>query len=611
MQMVTTLQECLNKASRLGISLLSPIEVLTDCDAIKAHMMEYKEEGLKVSENLFQHLDRDTEYDRISCIFSIACQLGFIAPDTTSPIAAYKKSNRGNMENQVMIFLGKVANGEYPMETISYKECVNLPGGKFITLQNQLIMIHVPTGTKIIIDCKPTHTINGKSPIRTFYQMENLQRVESDFKKGRMPKGDLSLYDFLHAKADGHIISRLVSNNSENGFKDQYSAIVSQPKLKNTEKRTNDSSNQKNDSAKTRGNFLLVDKSLPPLNYSVVVDGKLSRKANQPLYSQLIRCVENFIFFKVDHEVTTKIDGSGTHHSMDLVACEQGITNIPLIFKQLLEVRVNGKQLQVTTPVTCVALTENNFSMMVGFSYFDCKVEKSFMIRSIVSNGKVYFKAHNGAKDISKVHKFTSDLLEVINSIIGQNNYAHIDLENKETCFRISDDMYLPHNYWEYRLENELWKVDADSSLGSYLSGNYISLNSSFYELDCDCYEQIKKMMNYLLPTIKILQSQGCKIIRSSLFENECDVNIQIIIGLHNKYATISVDDFLGELYYGITRKADNVSDIQPFKVENSESLTSLLFSFLDDDPDFEADQVSLDQLEMELLLQIEIPDWD
>jgi hypothetical protein len=234
MQMVNTLQECLNKASRLGISLLVPIDTLTDCDAIKAHMMEYKEEGLKVTENLFQHLARDTEYDRISCIFSIACQLGFIAPDTTSPIAAYKKSNRGNMENQVMIFLGKVANGEYPMETISYKECVNLPGGKFITLQNQAIMIHIPTGTKIIIDCKPTHTINGKSPIRTFYQMENLQRVESDFKKGRMPKGDLSLYDFLHAKADGHIISRLVSNNSENGFKDQYSAIVDQPELKKT-----------------------------------------------------------------------------------------------------------------------------------------------------------------------------------------------------------------------------------------------------------------------------------------------------------------------------------------------------------------------------------------
>jgi WG containing repeat len=232
MQMVTTLQECLNKASRLGISLLAHIEVLKDCDAIKAHMMEYKEDGLKVTENLFQHLARDTEYDRISCIFSIACNLGYITADNTSPIAAYKKSNRGNMENQVMIFLGKVANGEYPMETISYKECVNLPGGKFITLQNQVIMIHIPTGTKIIIDCKPTHTINGKSPIRTFYQMENLQRVEADFKKGRMPKGDLSLYDFLHAKADGHIISRLVSNNSENGFKDQYSAIVSQPKLK-------------------------------------------------------------------------------------------------------------------------------------------------------------------------------------------------------------------------------------------------------------------------------------------------------------------------------------------------------------------------------------------
>jgi hypothetical protein len=233
MRMVDALQECLNKASRLGVSLLSPIEVLTDCDAIRAHMMEYKEEGLKVSENLFQHLARDTEFDRISCIFSIACQLGYIAPDITSPIAANKKSNRGNMENQVMIFLGKVAKGEYPMETISYKECVNLPGGKFITLQNQLIMIHIPTGTKIIIDCKPTHKINGKSPIRTFYQMENLQRVESDFKKGRMPKGDLSLYDFLHAKADGHIISRLVSNNSEHGFKNQYSAIVSQPKLKN------------------------------------------------------------------------------------------------------------------------------------------------------------------------------------------------------------------------------------------------------------------------------------------------------------------------------------------------------------------------------------------
>ncbi|MGL4758306.1 MAG: hypothetical protein ACRCXZ_03145, partial [Patescibacteria group bacterium] len=204
--------DTLDKAKRLGIRLLTPVEIQDDVHIVKNHNMAYRQDGVLIQEDFFSHLKRDEENFRVSEIFATCLAFGYISIDKDSPVNSFKESNQ---EKEVLSFLARIAAGHYPDETISYLETKTQSNGKLITLNSQIFYIHIPTGVKLIIGTSSSNTVLGKPLPRTVFQVANFQRLEQDFKKAKLPiDATASLYDFYHAKTDGYLIQLLTQNYS-------------------------------------------------------------------------------------------------------------------------------------------------------------------------------------------------------------------------------------------------------------------------------------------------------------------------------------------------------------------------------------------------------------
>ncbi|MGL4759150.1 MAG: WG repeat-containing protein [Patescibacteria group bacterium] len=205
--------DTIDKAKRLGIRLLTPVEIQDDVNIVRNHSMAYRQDGVLIQEDFFSHLRRDEEHYRVSEIFATCLAFDYIKIDKESPVNSFKESNQ---EKEVLAFLARIAAGHYPDETISYLETETNSSGKLITLRSQIFYIHIPTGIKLIIGMSSSNTAQGKPLPRTVFQVANFRRLEQEFKKAKLPiNATASLYDFYHAKTDGYLIEMLSQNFSK------------------------------------------------------------------------------------------------------------------------------------------------------------------------------------------------------------------------------------------------------------------------------------------------------------------------------------------------------------------------------------------------------------
>jgi hypothetical protein len=340
-----------------------------------------------------------------------------------------------------------------------------------------------------------------------------------------------------------------------------------------------------------------------PQTHIQVLSGALVRKVALSYYGTLDKTVKRFVDFRTNHQTTSKVGGSGNVGSMDQSACELGDAALPLIFEQLLKVRVEGKPLKVTTPLSFVAKAKH-----MGFVVFGCSVEisgveKSFTLRSFVKNGIAQFGAQQGPK---KSGPYCDDITTVIKSLFDKKDLAVFDDTNTELSLSVSDN-YRPHAYGKVKIEQYLMPEETPVEILSYIQENYTSLmtNESCQLEDVQRYMQNEVVLKLLLAASEAtawLKTNNFKILNTSLwYSKEGIKNVKITIRIGRKIQSIMIQCIQGVVRFGMVEraaKAANGKRLPAVKIDSPESVSELFV--VKDESTQEPDQESLDQLETE-----------
>jgi hypothetical protein len=340
-----------------------------------------------------------------------------------------------------------------------------------------------------------------------------------------------------------------------------------------------------------------------PQTHIQVLSGALVRKVALSYYGTLDKTVKRFVDFRTTHTVTSKVGGSGNVGSMDQFACELGDVALPLIFEQLLKVRVEGKPLKITTPLSFVARTKHMGSVIFGCSVEIGGVEKSFTLRSFVKNGVAQFVAQYGP---NKSGPYCDDITTVIKSLFDKKDLAVFDDTNTELSLSVSDN-YRPHGYGKVKIEQYLMPEETSVEVLSYIQENYTSLmtNESCQLDDIQRYMQNEVVLKLLLAASEAttwLKANNFKILNTSLwYSKEGIKNVKITIRVGRKIQSIMIQCIQGTVRFGMVEraaKAANGKRLPAVKIDSPESVSELFV--IKDEPTQEPDQESLDQLETE-----------
>jgi hypothetical protein len=329
-----------------------------------------------------------------------------------------------------------------------------------------------------------------------------------------------------------------------------------------------------------------------PQTHVRVVDGTLARKTADNFYGDLVKVVSTYVFWRPGHEVTTKIGGTDVIGQHDQQCSEMAQQALPIIFEPLLKLRVEGKPIEVTTPVTNI-LKSGLHSMIMGV----CANGQNFTIRAFVLRGTPMYIAQIKGK----YHSASSNLISVVNDVFNVNGIAELVEDPSVTCLEVAKS-YKAQNFNKVKVSSEHFgTADIDASVMALVEEEYLALitqqNADARSIESYLNNEdgvVVAILEKVALAVTYLKNNNNKVVSINLWVADGNRNAKVVFKtVKGKYRTIVISMIQGVIRFGLIEKTKIKHSGRRLPVVTPESPTEVELLFVTPDDNQEGSEES------------------
>jgi hypothetical protein len=222
-QIIVSLIQFLDKLNRFNVPFFAtPIQ--TNYNIIAQTVRKYYDkEGKEYNSTILEHINRND--GRMGLAYAAILRRNLvIAPDEWD---LGKINDLTYCTKQVLNFLNKLTQGEYPSDTLVYYESKKR-GEKIFHDKSKLIYLHIPTMIKLVIEPQPKDS-TALSNIVTCYTLSGTGSIKDEFINCAVPYSELDLETLLISSEE----SRTWINFAADALRIGGNKVISMPIKKN------------------------------------------------------------------------------------------------------------------------------------------------------------------------------------------------------------------------------------------------------------------------------------------------------------------------------------------------------------------------------------------